>query len=168
MLVKLLAIAAVNFAVTAAIAQESVIVKSAEMVDYGIYKIELTGNHVAVPSAAAGAVQPAYQAVLVAETNQISATIGNCFGLQFILRGTPDGAWADVVIVVNHPAFKKPDGTVSGNSDRVPWHYRIGEKVGYTYTLDHDWEAVSGKWTIEIWRGKERLVGKEFLVTPAK
>ena len=164
---SLLVIAFISFVWTTAIAQESVTVQSAEMVDYGIYKIELTGDHVPVASTGAGAVQPAYRAVLVTTTNQIPSTIGNCFGFQFILHGTPDGALADVIIKVNHPAFRKPDGSVSGNSDAVPWRYRIGEKVGYTYTLDHDWEAVPGKWSIEIWRGKERLVGKEFVVKAA-
>ncbi len=148
------------------VAQEQAIVQSADVLDYGIYRIELTGEHVPMPSAGAGAVQPASRVVLVAQTNQIPTNLGTTFGFQFVLNGKPVGAVADVDIIVEHPAFKKPDGETTGTSDKVPWRYRIGEKVGYTYTFDHDWEALPGKWTIEVWRGGKRLAGKEFTVQP--
>src|SRR6266478_1420083 len=51
------------------VAQEQAIVQSADVLDYGIYRIELTGEHVPMPSAGAGAVQPASRVVLVAQTN---------------------------------------------------------------------------------------------------
>lgn len=158
------AILAVLLLKTAAIAQGVTVIESAEIIDYGIYRIELTGQHVPMPSAGAGAVQPALRAVLVAQTNQISAILGTTFGLHFMLIGKPAGAAAKVDIIVEHPAFKKPDGKTTGTSDKVPWSYRIGEKVGYTYTFDHDWEAVPGTWKIEVWRDGKKLAGKDFLV----
>jgi hypothetical protein len=148
----------------AAVAQESVVVQSVGIVDYGIYRIELTGERVPVPSAGAGVVRPASRAVLIFQTNQIPATLGTTFGFQFILESKPVGAVAGVDIVVEHPPFKKPNGETTSTLDKVPWRYRIGEKVGYTYTFDHEWEAVPGKWTIEVWQGGRRLVGKDFVV----
>jgi hypothetical protein len=149
---------------TAMGAQEPAIVQSVEIVDYGIYRIELTGEHVPMPSAGATAVQPASRAVLIAKTNQIPSTLGTTFGIQFILAGKPVGAVADVVIIVEHPAFKKSDGKMTGTSDKVPWRYIIGEKGCYTYTFDHDWEAVPGKWSMEVWQGGNKLAGKDFVV----
>jgi uncharacterized protein DUF3859 len=151
--------------VTAMVAQEPAVVRSAEIVDFGIYRIKLTGQHVPQLSTGAGEIHPVSNVVLVTKTNQIPATVGTTFGLMFILNGTPSEAKTDVDIVVEHPAFQKPNGETTGTSDKVPWRYRIGERVGYTYTFDHDWEAVPGKWAIEIWRGGKKLVAKEFIVT---
>jgi len=147
-----------------AMAQEPAVVRSVDVVDYGIYRIELTGQHVPMPSAGAGAIQPASRVVLIAKTNEIPATIGTTFGFQFILNGSPVGGVAAVDIIVEHPAFHKPDGEISKTTDRVPWRYRIGETVGYTYTFDHDWEAVTGVWKIQVWQGGKILAGKEFIV----
>lgn len=147
-------------------AQAQGAVQSVEIVDHGIYKIELTGEHVPVPSAGAGAVRPASKAVLVATTNQIPPKIGFTFGCHFVPRGEPDGAIVDLTILVRHPAFRKPDGSKTSPLDVVPWRYRIGEVAGYTYTFDHDWEVVPGKWSIEVWRGQEKLAGVDFVVTP--
>jgi len=147
-------------------AQAQGTVQSLEIVDHGIYKIELTGEHVLAPSAGAGAVQPASRAVLVATTNQIPPKIGITFGCHFIPHGEPDGAIVDLTILVRHPAFRKPDGSKTSPLDVVPWRYRIGEVAGYTYTFDHDWEAVPGKWSIEVWRGQEKLAAVDFVVTP--
>ena len=141
-------------------------VQSVEVVDHGIYKIELTGDRVPVTSAGAGAVQPVSRAVLVATTNQIPAKIGITFGCHFVPRGQPDGAVVDLTILVRHPVFRKPDGSKTGPLDVVPWRYRIGEVAGYTYTFDHDWEAVPGKWSIEVWFSGEKLSGVDFAVTP--
>lgn len=151
--------------VTSSVAQEPAVVRSAEILDFGIYRIKLTGQHVPQSSTAAGEIHPVSNVVLVAKTNQVPATVGTTFGLMFIFNGTPSEATAEVDIVVDHPAFKKPDGDTTSTSDKVPWRYRLGERVGYTYTFDHDWEAVPGKWAIEVWQGGKKLVAKEFIVT---
>jgi hypothetical protein len=157
---------AVVFWTVAAVAQEPAVVRSADVVDYGIYRIELTGERLPTPFTGAGAVQPASRAVLIAKTNEIPAIIGTTFGFQFVLDGSPAGGIAAVDIVVDHPAFKKPNGETTKTEDRVPWRYRIGEIVGYTYTFDHDWETVTGIWKIQVWQGGKILAGKEFIVKP--
>src|SRR5689334_8682790 len=119
-------------------AQDQATVQSIEIIDHGTYKIELTGDRVPVPSAGAGAVQPASKAVLIATTNQIPPKIGITFGCHFVPRGKPDGAIVDLTILVRHPAFRKPDGSKTSPLDVIPWRYRIGEVAGYTYTFDHD------------------------------
>ena len=162
---RLLKVALTGFIwATAAVAQDPVVVQSVGIVDYGIYRIELSGRRVSVPSAAGGEVRPASHAVLIAQTNQIPAKVGTTFGYQLVVNGSPTSALADFEVVVEHPAFTLPDGKVTGTTDRVPWKYWIGRQSSYTYTFDHDWEAVPGRWSIEIWRNGKRLVGKEFVV----
>ena len=157
-----LILALASFAAAAA-AQEST-VRSAEIVNYGIYRVELTGQHIPMPSTGAGSIHPVSSAILVAKTNQIPAKVGTSFGLMFILNGTPADSEADVDVIVKHPSFKTPDGKTTAKLDKVTWRYRMDEKVGYTYTFDHDWEAVPGKWSIEIWWRGKMLTSKRFLV----
>jgi hypothetical protein len=147
-------------------AQEPAVVLSADVVDYGIYRIELTGQHIPMPSAAAGWVQPARRAVLIAKTNEVPATIGTTFGFQFVLKGMPAGGVAAVDVIVEHPTFKIPGGEVTKTRDSVPCSYKIGETAGYTYTFDHDWEAVTGTWKIQVWQGGNMLAAKDFIVKP--
>src|SRR4029077_16500051 len=46
-------------AMAASVSAQTALVQSAEIVEFGIYKIELTGEHIQAPSTAAGAVEPA-------------------------------------------------------------------------------------------------------------
>jgi hypothetical protein len=148
-----------GFLLTAAVAQEPVTVLSADIVDYGIFRIGVPDSQrEPAPSAEDKRV------LLVTRTNQVPASVGTMFGFRFVLNGKPAGALADTVIVVEHPAFKKPGGEASGTVLKVPWRYRIGEKVGYFYTFDDDWEAVPGVWRIGVWRDDKKLAGKEFVV----
>ena len=147
-------------------AQEQATLQSVEVVDQGIYKIQLRGDPLPMPSVGAGVIKPSFKPVLLASTNQIPPKIGITFGCRFIPRGKPDGAMIDLTIMVRHPAFTKPDGSKTSPLDVVPWPYKIGEIAGYTYTFDHDWEIVPGKWSIEVWHGGEKLSGVDFIVTP--
>jgi hypothetical protein len=139
---------------TAAVAREPVTVQSAEVVDYGVYKIDITGE------------PPTPGLVLVSGSDQVPATLGTAFGFHFILKGKPVGAMADVDIVVEHPPFKNKPGGTGATLDRNPWRYKIGEKAGFVYSLDYEWEAVPGKWAIEVWQGGTRLAGRIFFLKP--
>ena len=148
----------------AANAQNSAVVKSATLTDYGIYRIKLTGEHIMTATAESGAIQPASESILIAKTNQVPAVVGTTFGFHFTLKEEPAGAPAQVVVIVKHPPFKKPNGEITGTTDRIPWWYRTDQRVGYTYTFDHQWEAAPGVWTFEVWDGEQKLVAQEFAV----
>jgi len=92
---------AILFAATS-LAQATPSVESATIMDYGIYRVELTGEHTKVPTAAAGAVEPARSARLIETTNRIPATVGTSFGCHFVLKGEPDGSSVPLDIVVQH------------------------------------------------------------------
>src|ERR1700684_1338796 len=79
---------AVGLGVTAN-AQTSPSVQSAEIVEYGVYRITLTGEHVPLSSTSAGAVEPATGVRLIATTNRVPATVGTTFGCLFIVKGEP-------------------------------------------------------------------------------
>jgi len=140
-------------------------VQAVDIVEYGTYRIQLAGEHLQVPSAAAGVVEPASRARLIATTNQVPAVVGTTFGCHFVIKGEPIGTPVMLDIVVEHPAFRKPGGETTGTTDKVPWQYVIGRKVGYTYTFDNAWEAVPGVWAIQVWHEGKRLAEQKFIVT---
>jgi len=57
-----------------------------------------------------------------------------------------------------------PNGEITPTTDKVPWSYVIGQKQGYTYTFDNEWEAVPGKWSIQIWFRGKKLAERDFEV----
>lgn len=137
----------------------------AQIRDSGIYMLENRVGLVKQSTAvSAEYLQPAQTAVLLSSTNVIPATVGTTFGFRFVLQGEPEDGTVGVEIVVRHPAFVKPDGTVTEEVDRIPWRYSLGEEVGYTYTFDHEWEAVAGEWSFEIWHHGQKLAACGFSV----
>jgi hypothetical protein len=140
------------------------LVESAEIVEFGIYKIERSGEHIQIPSTASGGVKTATWAHLVTATNRVPAEVGTTFGCHFVVKGEPTNAAVTLEIVVEHPPFEKTAGQKTGTVDKVPWQYVIGQKVGYTYTFDEPWEAVPGDWSIQVWYRQKKLTEQKFLV----
>lgn len=149
---------------TIANAQSSASVQSAEIVEYGIYRLERTGEHILLPSTAAGAVEPAARVSLITTTNRVQAIVGTTFGCRFVVNGEPTGASVRLDIIVEHPPFEKTPGQKTGTTDKVPYRYVIGQKGGYTYTFDNDWEAVPGDWSIQVWYRGRKLAEQKFVV----
>jgi hypothetical protein len=136
----------------------------AQVLDSGIYRLEHSAGLVEQSTVSSEYLQPAQTAVLLSSTNVIPATVGTTFGFRFVLQGEPQDGPIDVEIVVRHPAFVKPDGTVTEDVDRVPWQYSLGKEVGYTYTFDREWEAAAGEWSFEIWHSGQKLAACDFSV----
>jgi hypothetical protein len=149
--------------VSTANAQTSPSVQSVEIVEFGIYRIALSGEHIPLSSTAAGAVEPAAGVHLIATTNRVPAVVGTTFGCLFVVKGEPTGAPVTLDIVMEHPPFQKAPGDKTGTRDKVPWPYVIGQGAGYTYTLDHDWEAVPGDWSIQVWYHGKKLAEQKFI-----
>jgi|GEM_PF-1379933 len=145
-------------------ARNSIVVDSVEIIDYGIYEVEHEEQSIPVKTTANGSIQPITTEILLLQTNHIPYKLGTTFGFTFIINGHPDKAPINVEVIIRHPAFKKTDGTMTTSIDRVPWTYEIGEKSGYMYTLDNDNEMVSGKWSMELWHNKKKIIGTSFLV----
>lgn len=165
---RMLAAALVLGLPVTASARNSPSVQSAGIVEYGIYRIALTGEHIPLSSTSAGAVEPAASVRLITTTNRIPAVVGTTFGCLFVVTGEPTGAPVTLDIVVEHPPFEKVQGRKTGTSDKVPWPYVIGQKVGYTYTFDNDWEAVPGDWWIQICYRGRKLAEQKFVVEAKK
>jgi hypothetical protein len=104
------------------------------------------------------------------ETDTIPAARGNCFGIRFTVRGLPAGATVRLRKVVSYPLMRRPDGSTSTGYETAI-ELPAGRDGSLTategYSLDDDFELLPGPWTIEIWLGDRRLVGKTFsLVSP--
>jgi hypothetical protein len=143
-------------------------VQSAAIVEYGIYRIALSGAHLPLSSTAAGAVEPAAGVHLITATNRIPAVVGTTFGCLFVVKGEPTGARVTLDIIVEHPPFEKAPGQKTGTTDTVRWPYVIGQKAGYTYTFDNGWEAVPGDWSIQVWYQGKKLSERRFVVEAVK
>jgi hypothetical protein len=150
--------------VTNSSAQTSPSVQSAEIVEYGIYRIKFTGEHIPLSSTSAGAIEPAAGVRLITATNHVPSAVGVTFGCLFVVKGEPIGAPVTLDIVVEHPPFQKAPGDKTSTQDKIPWPYVIGQKAGYTYTFDNDWEAVPGNWLIQVWYHGRKLAEQKFFV----
>ena len=143
-------------------------VQSVEIVEYGIYQIVHTGEHIPLKLTAAGAIEPAAHVQLATTTNRVPAVVGTTFGCLFVLHGEPANARVTLDVVVEHPPFEKAPGQKTGTVDKIPWPYVIGRKAGYTYTFDNDWEAVPGTWSIQVWYHGRKFAEQKFVVEPKK
>jgi hypothetical protein len=145
-------------------AESSIDIEAVEIIEYGRYCIDPNGDPVKMESAATGNVIPISHARLLAHTNQIPAEIGNSFGCRFLIKGKPQDAPVDVIVIVKHPAFSKPGRSLT-DEDKVPWVYRLGKKSGYIYRLDHQWECIPGQWSIQVWWNGNIYAEQIFILT---
>jgi len=134
------------------------------ILDAGIYALEQRNTPIASSSVSAAILQPVRKAVLLAQTNLVPARVGTTFGCRFVFDTQAPDTHVDAVIVVRHPPFSKLSQETANTIDTVYWRYPCGQEVGYTYTFDHDWEAVSGEWVVEVWHDGTKLVERRFIV----
>ena len=147
----------------AATTQGAPTVQSVEITEYGIYLI----HHLPPSFTAATAVEPATQVHLIAATNTIPAVVGTTFGCRFRVKGEPDEVPVNLEIVVKHPPFPRRQG-LPVPADRVPYSAVIGRDGVYTYTFDNAWQAVPGKWSIQVWHDDSKLAEQNFVAQPKR
>ena len=140
-------------------------VTAAEIVEYGIYTATVQTEKRApngVLVANLGSIRHA------ATTTTVPAQHGVRFGLRYKIIGAPDGATIPIrVVMVFPPAGLKPPNMAQ------PIHnaeFNVTTKIGdikyNDYAFDEPWEFVLGSWTIQIWYGNNKLIEKNFTVTP--
>ena len=97
-------------------------------------------------------------------TTRVPARLGTGFGIRFVPVGAPEGAAAPIRVVWRLPApgLRNPK---SGNTYRESTSntdVAIGVPRVRGYSLDEDWEIVTGDWTIELWNGERKLLSRTF------
>jgi hypothetical protein len=100
-------------------------------------------------------------------TSDIPGVLGTEFGLQYRVNSTPKGRPFEVTSIILFPEGGLTDekGKVYKQATET-FSIALGERTFYGYGFDEPWEIVPGKWVIQIWHNKSRLVQKTFNVLP--
>ena len=106
---------------------------------------------------------------LLSQTETVPGTVGATFGIQYVLRGSPDGQ----VVKLNYVTRFPQAGMVNDKGQKLQktqfeWNDTIGKPAIRTYTLDNAWEIVPGDWTMEFYYEGKKLGEKRFTITAPK
>lgn len=112
------------------------------------------------------------QPSITRQTKVIEARVGTTFGFRFMVSGLKPDTNVTLRKVVKYPPMRLPDGTISqGYSTKVGPTPVDGEgRIGFVegYTLESEYELVTGQWTMEIWYGSQKLVSQDFDVVASR
>ena len=137
----------------------------AEITRFGLYDFKVTSKRTEAGTATGYVQTGDYE--FHTTTTTVPARLGAHFGFEYVLIGTPKGAKINVRKVVIFPqgglTNPKTGKTVARNEyeDTIA----IGDRGLRGYSLDEDWEAVPGTWTLQLWLGDRKLAEKSFTLT---
>jgi hypothetical protein len=153
-------------ALTAACPVRAQQIERVEIVEWGIYRADRTAA-IPDPDSPSGTSYLAANVRLRETTTTVPALVGMTFGWRYEVAGSPPGTAVALKLVVRFP---EPGVTnpATGRTFRSA-QYQVNAAIGATsweaYTLDYEWEVVTGPWTFEIWHGGRKLAEKTFMVT---
>ncbi|HYC44298.1 MAG TPA: DUF3859 domain-containing protein [Burkholderiales bacterium] len=137
-------------------------VKDVDVLWVGTYKIAGT-RPVEDPTAPTGYRYVSQGIEPLHATQRVPAAIGTRFGVAYVLRGEPAGA-----IVPVHAFWRFPPAGITNPETRTTvFEWKTGELqcrleqqpfclMGYP--LQHPWELVPGRWTLEVWAAGTKVV----------
>jgi hypothetical protein len=141
-------------------------VERVEIIEWGLYRHDLTGE-VPAPDSPSGTRNIIDNVRLQQETTTVPALVGMKFGYRFKVVGPAPGALVRLEYVarfpkqgLTNPAKGKTFATSEFHSVAV-----VGEVTYRGYSFDYDWEVETGAWTLEIWHEGRKLAEKTFMVT---
>jgi len=145
---------------------QQVTVEHVDVIDAGTYRIT-AGAGTAEPGTPTGEVTAVDKSTLLEATNTLPAKSGTEFGLRYIVVGKPAAAEVDLDIAITYPAEGLTDPATGRtiHESRYTSTKKIGASEYLGYGIEHDWEAVPGAWTFEIWHGGKRLAYRTFTLT---
>lgn len=131
----------------------------------GIYTLEKTET-VADATSVTGTRSQSRGGTIVKWTEYVPATKGTYFGISFKPRGEPEGASADVLLIIRFPerGITNPATGQTAHEYRRAARITVGKEDRNGYWFENDWEAVPGDWTFEIWYQDRKLAERVFHV----
>jgi len=160
---KALALAiAISSLLFRALAQDAASVTGADVTEVGIYTADVV-KRFAVPGVAGGTNEWLDSFKLVQATTNVPARIGTRFGFRYTIRGTPSNAPILLTMAGEHPPYKNPE---TGKSE-IKDQYELQSSIGQTYTsysFDHEWELIPGKFKFEVWHKGKKLCEQSFMI----
>jgi hypothetical protein len=140
---------------------QGVQIQRLDVTDYGLYTLdrEISGR-----DAQGISLGTATNIQHNATQRNVPAQIGVTFGFRYKVVGKPAGATVDLKKVINFPA---PGLLTPNSSNRVSKaEFDVEAKIGDTnselYTLEENFELVSGVWVLEMWQGSRKLLSQPF------
>jgi hypothetical protein len=156
-------VAALLFVASPSVYAQSLHVERIEITNQGIYEIEaqriigdkdLAGSHGNVVT----------KLRRIRTTTIIPARLCISFGLEYRIIGKPNGIEVPITMAIRLPKR----GLYDPGTKRIFHRYEtvvdrtIGDGHFRSYTLDKEWEVVSGVWTLEFWYEDRKLVEQSF------
>jgi hypothetical protein len=135
------------------------------LISAGIFEAALQ-RKVEASDTASGTVSVVANPALVQSTNRVPSTIGIRFGLLATIVGHPTDANVSIKRVLTFPSvglLNSRTGNRHFRYENVITH-KIGAEEFFGYSFDHEWEAVPGEWTFQIWQGNRLLIEQNFTV----
>lgn len=136
---------------------------SIDIVDYGRYLTERTGERVKRPKTASGVVSPVRRRRLIKKTSTIFGQLDRSFGVELNLHGFPPGP-VNLTIRTIHPALTNPKTGRTVAISEYDWPVVGRRRVYFGFTFDYRWELAEGIWVQQIWYKGRLLAQKKFKV----
>jgi hypothetical protein len=141
-------------------------VERVEIIEWGIYRHNLTGE-IPAPDSPTGTRNIIDNVRLQQETTTVPALVGMKFGYRFKVIGPAPGALVDLKYVARFPKQGLTNPAKGKTFATSEFHsmVAVGEVTYRGYSFDYDWEVETGPWTLEIWHAGRKLAEKTFMVT---
>ncbi len=101
---------------------------------------------------------------IVQNTTEIPAKIDTVFGVDFRMIGVAKGKRAKIRIIWRYPepGLKNPKGNVTTVDAYDDVFTSSNEPNTVYWSLASDWTLVPGKWSVELWQDRRRLINVDF------
>jgi hypothetical protein len=131
----------------------------------GTYTAEL-GERTPDKNIAGGVINSVRSYKFVKLGTTVSGQKGVHFGFEFVIVGRPDGAKVPLkaVVIFPPPGLRDPETGRTQPRDEYMISARINAVQRNGYGFDHEWEAVPGTWTIQLWDGNRKLAEQNFTI----
>ena len=135
-----------------------------DIVNYGIYVASRPEGGLASEKNAEGKGKQEKTWKLVKKGDRIPAKIAASFGMEYIIKGTPEGEAVKITLRYLHPMMSNPETGKTYNTQEVSVAALVGKKIHEGYTFDHEWELVTGAWVIQVFYDGRKLGEQYFTV----
>lgn len=137
-------------------------VTSVEIVEYGLYTADVTGQLRDANGVISNTVENLCH---IATTTTVPMRAGLHFGFRYRVDGPVPGDTAQVRLAIRFPSTVRPNPSVAPLTEHERSTILAVGAVSYTgYSFDQAWEFVPGTWTLEVRQGGRTLAAKSFTV----
>ena len=137
---------------------------SGRVLRYGIFSPVRGGKVVESEQTTTGKALSNLVMTFIRETEQIPIKKDRLLAYQYRLSNIPVKGYVELRRVLQHPAFTRPDGTVTtGSNYTIKKKVERNEVFAYdVYGLNETYEMVAGEWIFQIWYQDRKLVEQKF------